>query len=756
MNRWNGRSLLTLGVLVIALLVTACGGGSGGSGGSTGGGMPGGGNGDGNGDGNGGPPAVEHQDTGSITATMDGGNETWHTVEGTFQDGGYFNTAQWYVHEETGHYRVRLQGRPTKNFYDMDKTIELIFALEPAQGDSFALATPIVDGPPEVGYFPDGPTLGDAYYFADGELSVSEATKTGTDTLSVRGTFSGTLEKGAATIEVVGGEFDIRKATRQPLHTLGWVDDDYGKVPNPLSACIQTDPCEIGTLEQLQAIAEYKENLRHNYKLIADIDATETATWVHDDGTGGFVPIGTMDDRFTGEFDGNGKTISNLHIDRSAHPDLFGAVSGLFGAIGDRGKVAALTLEDVDVSGAHRVGGLVGLNAGDVRDVLVSGEVAGVGSPSAGVGGVAGENTGTIADSDSDVTVEADDVGGGLVGTNNGKIENGSSQGQVTAQIAGGLVGQNGPGRRSTISDSSSSATVTGLDGGHLGTVVGGLVGRNYGSANYKNVISESDSSGPVRGFFETGGLVGRNDEFAIIRDSHSTSDVDGDGTHHASHGTGGLVGANYGIVERGHSEGEVTGTVGAVGGLVGFNNQSGSITHSFSTGSVKGGQASDHVTGGLVGGNQGIIRASFSNQLKVEGSWAVGGLVGRAFVNSNIEDSYSMSDVQGQDYYHVGGLIGYFLQGELRTSYSVGEVMNTGDNVGGLVGFADPATMAQIVESYWDTGTSGQADSKGGDGLTTTAMKNQGSYGNEWDFTAVWEMSSVDGYPDLIENPRD
>lgn len=756
-KRTNKRLVSVVGLLLLALVIAACGGGGARVGGGNGSG--------GSGNGNGGtPPVVEHQDTGSITATMDDNNRTWHTVEGTFENGVNFNTAQWYIHEETGHYRVRLQGRKTKNFYDTAQTIEIILALEHSQADGLRLAPAIVDGPPEVEYFPVGPTFNplNHFYFSNGELDVDEAEMTGDKTMSVKGTFSGTFTNGKDTITLVGGEFDIRKATQQPLEPLGWVDDEYGKVPNPLLACIEVDPCEIETLEQLQAIAEYRENLRHNYKLIADIDAGETWTWRHDDDNAGFVPIGSSDNPFTGKFDGNRKTISNLYIDRSGHPDGWETESGLFGAISDSAEVFNLTLEDANVKGVQRVGALVGFSRGSVSENTVSGKIMGVDPNLSVIGGVVGANEGTITRSHSDVIVEGEYKAGGLVGTNSGTVENSTSKGEVTGLIVGGLVGENGVERRASIFGSSSSAAVTANDG-ELGSVVGGLVGRNHGSLNYENKISDSFSTGTVKGLYQTGGLVGVNDRYGIIEGSYSTSDVDSEGQQDASHGTGGLVGVNDGEIRRGRSGGDVTGTVGSVGGLVGFNNQTGSITHSSSTSDVKGGpgeRSELHSTGGLVGGNGGTVIVSYSHDNKVQGGGYVGGLVGRAFLSSVIQDSYSISEVEGlgNSGAMVGGLIGYLQVGRLQTSYSAGKVGDVGMQTGGLIG-ADTGGVGITTESsYWDKEASGQNNSKGGagvTGLTTDEMKTESSYGVEWDFDSIWQMHATDGYPDLVDNPR-
>ncbi|MBI4986283.1 MAG: filamentous hemagglutinin N-terminal domain-containing protein, partial [Rhodocyclales bacterium] len=73
----------------------------------------------------------------------------------------------------------------------------------------------------------------------------------------------------------------------------------------------------------------------------------------------GFVPIGDSTSAFTGTFDGQSHTLSNLSIARSGSND-----AGLFGVIGSTGSVGNLTLANAVVSGADYVGRLAGRSSG--------------------------------------------------------------------------------------------------------------------------------------------------------------------------------------------------------------------------------------------------------------------------------------------------------------------------------------------------------------------------------------------------------
>ncbi len=95
----------------------------------------------------------------------------------------------------------------------------------------------------------------------------------------------------------------------------------------------------------------------------------------------------------------------------------------------------------------------------------------------------------------------------------------------------------------------------------------GSLVGYNrYGSVN------QSSSTGNVTGWWNVGGLVGRNT--GSVNQSYSTVNVNGTGTR-----VGGLVGWNDGPVNQSYSVGNVTGN-NSVGGLVGENSDS--VTQSY------------------------------------------------------------------------------------------------------------------------------------------------------------------------------
>jgi len=324
-----------------------------------------------------------------------------------------------------------------------------------------------------------------------------------------------------------------------------------------------SSPYEITNASELQAM---EDDLGANYTLASDVDASETKDW---NGGKGFEPVGENgpDDRFTGTFDGDNHTISDLYIDRDRN------YVGLFG-FAFRGKIEHVGLENADVTGNDQVGGLVGFNSVEIIDSSVNGTVKGT----TDVGGLAGGTGGDIIDSSFNGTVKGTDGVGGLVGTQTGDITNSYATGTVDGGIeyVGGLVGL---GYGGDVIDSYATATVNG------GEAVGGLVGGTIGD------ITDSYATGTVDGGNSVGGLVGGTN--GDITDSYATGTVDG------GQNVGGLAGGTYGSshVTQSYATGEANGS-DYIGGLVGKVTDDSVVNESYATGEVTG----TNNVGGLVG----------------------------------------------------------------------------------------------------------------------------------------------------------
>ena len=203
------------------------------------------------------------------------------------------------------------------------------------------------------------------------------------------------------------------------------------------------DPIKISTADELQAIGENKESLAKSYMLMNDIDFEG---W-----NGIWQAIGTMEKSFSGTFEGNNYTISNLTMDLQEQGQEQEGI-GLFGAIdGEEAKVSNLKLENINVKGHIYAGGLAGIlgyyNGGQIINTYVTGTVSTCEYPSEFAGGLVGwQMRGQIINSHSMCTVDGGRGGhyiGGLVGSNiYGSITSSYATGEVSGhQSVGGLVG---------------------------------------------------------------------------------------------------------------------------------------------------------------------------------------------------------------------------------------------------------------------------------------------------------------------------
>mgnify|MGYP000966059192 FL=1 len=227
-------------------------------------------------------------------------------------------------------------------------------------------------------------------------------------------------------------------------------------------------PYQVATAEQLNNV---RYHLDQHFIQTEEINLN-VAPYNED---AGWEPIGSNSSPFTGTFDGNGKTISNLTIDRSTTDYV-----GLFGVTGDTAKIPNVKLENIKVTGKQCTGALVGENGGTITNSYTTGAITG----NDYVGGLVGSNTNGGSITNSYATAAVRGTGfyvGGLVGSNEGTITNSYATGLVTGNnLVGGLVGWNDQG---SITNSYATGAVTGAQPGS--GYVGGLVGSN---ADYSTI----------------------------------------------------------------------------------------------------------------------------------------------------------------------------------------------------------------------------------------------------------------------------
>ena len=263
------------------------------------------------------------------------------------------------------------------------------------------------------------------------------------------------------------------------------------------------DPYQIWTADQMNAIGASPNDWSRHFKLRADIDLS---SFDGKQGRPAFNIIGTSaQNPFTGVFDGNDHTISELTIKG-------GNYLGLFGRLKYPAEVKNLGLEDINVttgSYVSFVGGLVGSNGdysgstkgGTITNCYSTGTVSGSGPQSNSFGGLVGANYGEVSRCYSAVTVTGSWTTGGLVGSNGnftfaqGVVRYCYSAGMVRSNsaVVGGLVGENW----GTVTCCYSTGAVS---GGSSDPWAGGLLGSNHGT------VTNCYCTGWVRG---TGWYVG-------------------------------------------------------------------------------------------------------------------------------------------------------------------------------------------------------------------------------------------------------
>ncbi|MBQ9719762.1 MAG: hypothetical protein IJV64_03615, partial [Oscillospiraceae bacterium] len=280
------------------------------------------------------------------------------------------------------------------------------------------------------------------------------------------------------------------------------------------------DTVYIGSAEELRSFAR---------KCAYDVwSEGKTVILQRDISLGGveFTPIPS----FGGTFEGNGHTISNLSVSAGVSP------AGLFGIVAPSGVVRELTVEgNVDPEGsAKRVGGIAGENHGTVSNCAFTGTVNGAQS----VGGIVGLNAaeGVLRRCEMNGGVFGKAMTGGVAGENRGTLSYCTNRAYVNTNtldpsisadrlevnMTGGLLSLISP---DTFNVATDSGGVAGYSDGsllgcvnhgtvgyqHIGYNVGGIVGRSSGN------LSACVNHGSVYGRREVGGVAGMAEPYVHI-----------------------------------------------------------------------------------------------------------------------------------------------------------------------------------------------------------------------------------------------
>jgi len=229
----------------------------------------------------------------------------------------------------------------------------------------------------------------------------------------------------------------------------------------------ETNPFPVYDIDTLRKVGSGTDgwNLNSHYRQAQDIILKQPAA-----GISNWTAIGTNTSQFTGSFDGNEFTISNITINKTV------AYQGIFGCIGTGGIAKNIGMVNCNVSGGNYTGGVAGYSNGMIQNCYVNGRVNG----GTYTGGVTGYNNGTMQNCYGTSNVSGGSYVGGVVGQNNNIVQNCYAVGSVSGSSGyiGGVVGSGGTVRNCVALNTK----VTTSD--NSGTV-GRVLGTGSGSNNY-------------------------------------------------------------------------------------------------------------------------------------------------------------------------------------------------------------------------------------------------------------------------------
>ena len=308
-------------------------------------------------------------------------------------------------------------------------------------------------------------------------------------------------------------------------------EDRYVELTKPINLLSDENNLNIG-----------KSTSGNNFSI--DITGTASNVW---------VPIGTYDNMFKGNFDGGNCKISNMTVlvkqtSGAVYAGLFGYAYG--GSIKNTGVTGNVYASSSSSSSYVYAGGLAGRSSSSsISNSYATGDVY-VSSSGAHAGGLVGDSDSSISNSYATGNIYASSssvYAGGLVGwsSSSSSISNSYATGDVYASSssssrAGGLVGYS----YSSISNSYATGNVYASSSSYV--YAGGLVGSNSNiiiSNSYATGdVYASSSSSSSSSYVYAGELVGYISSSSSISNSYyysgSTVDAGTTGTK-SSYGTG-------------------------------------------------------------------------------------------------------------------------------------------------------------------------------------------------------------------------
>lgn len=250
----------------------------------------------------------------------------------------------------------------------------------------------------------------------------------------------------------------------------------------------KSNPYEISTAAELAWFRDYVNGgkLPVSAKLTADIDLKDFCYAAANNAKElSWEPIGNYSKRYTGTFDGNGHTISNLYIKvQREGVGFFGCASGSIKNITFDNAQVENTGNDYNYS---MTGIVVGAGFATLQNLKTLNNCS-VKSGAKSLGGIAG-NAKNCSNLENNATVIGVYEVGGIVGVvnSNATLSSCVNNGMVTENRSGRCGGIVGSLYKYTIEDCANYGNVTGTKD------IGGIVGYAYGNSTIKRTLSSGD-----------------------------------------------------------------------------------------------------------------------------------------------------------------------------------------------------------------------------------------------------------------------
>ncbi len=348
----------------------------------------------------------------------------------------------------------------------------------------------------------------------------------------------------------------------------------------------ESNPFVIDSMETFNFI---RYNVTAHYKLVNNIDFEN----------GVIYNIGSENEKFTGSFDGQNLILKNIYLYDVAD------YSSIFDYVGTSGVIKNVIIQNIKISNGANVGGIVGINEGTVKNIVVGGVVdAQLSTEEKTVYSYDGISSISPYSSSSNVV-----ACGGIVGYNKGTVVNCDNYAVVAPRNdnqevrSGGIVGQNEKGivkfsyNHNNIGGQSKDTIYSNMSGGIVGFNNVGTI-KNCG--NFGNVFAKSRNESKMNQGAFAGGICAYNNRGIVTNCFNDNSN----GVYELSEQNR-IASATHIYAYTTFSSMDIF-----VGGLVGYNENGSKIQTSYSISNVQynlGGTSANAHIGGVVGLNNAV-----------------------------------------------------------------------------------------------------------------------------------------------------